>query len=158
MILDNENSKLRVYEWIDKYNEAGELDIVTGYFTIGALAYLSKITRTKIKNYRFVLGDIVNFDEKVHVLDLLNEDIGINTSLKLNQLAKEAVSFLKLDNVDAKTLEPNFCHAKLYLKTAEDDERNHYYISGSSNLTEAGMGMKTTSNVELNLAETGDSN
>ena len=158
MIIDNENSRLKAYEWIAKYNETGELDIVTGYFTIGALAYLSGITKDKIKSYRFVLGDIVNFDEKLKVLDLLNEDIGISTSIKINSLAKEAVAFLKLDKVSAKTLEPNFCHAKLYLKKAEHDERMHYYISGSANLTEAGMGMRITSNVELNLAETGETN
>jgi ERCC4-related helicase len=158
MILDNENQKLKVHEWITKYNEEGTFDVVTGYFTIGALAYLSKSTNEKIVNYRFVLGDIVNFDEKIKVLDLLNENIGIGTSFRLKQLAKEAVDFLKLDKVVAKTLEPNFCHAKLYLKTAKDDDRNHYFISGSSNLTEAGIGQKVTSNVELNIAETGNNN
>ena len=65
---------------------------------------------------------------------------------------------MKLSKVEAKTLEPNFCHAKLFLKTAKDDERNHYFISGSSNLTEAGIGQKITSNVELNIAETGNNN
>ncbi|NWJ53218.1 MAG: helicase, partial [Bacteroidetes bacterium] len=157
MILDNENSNLKVYEWLTKYNEEGTLDIVTGYFTVGALAFLSKITNNKINEYRFILGDIVNFDSgKIKTLDLLNENIGIETSLKLKLLAKEAVSFLKLKHLDVKTLEPNFCHAKLYLKTAKDDDRNHYFVSGSSNLTEAGIGMKTTSNVELNIAETGN--
>ena len=157
MILDNENSNLKVHEWLTKYNEEGTLDIVTGYFTVGALAFLSKITNNKIKEYRFILGDIVNFDTgKIKTLDLLNENIGIETSLKLKQLAKEAVSFLELKNLDVKTLEPNFCHAKLYLKKAKDDERNHYFVSGSSNLTEAGIGIKTTSNVELNIAETGN--
>lgn len=158
MIIDNENQKLKVHEWITKYNEEGTLDIVTGYFTIGALAYLSKSTNDKIENYRFVLGDIVNFDKKIKALDLLNESIDIDTSFQLNKLAKEAVSFLKLDKVVAKTLEPNFCHAKLYLKTAKNDDRNHYFISGSSNLTEAGIGQKITSNVELNIAETGNNN
>ena len=158
MIIDNENQKLKVHEWITKYNEEGTLDVVTGYFTIGALAYLSKSTNDKIENYRFVLGDIVNFDKKVKALNLLNESIDIDTSFQLNKLAKEAVSFLKLDKVVAKTLEPNFCHAKLYLKTAKNDDRNHYFISGSSNLTEAGIGQKITSNVELNIAETGNNN
>ncbi|WP_395063212.1 helicase-related protein [Flavobacterium sp.] len=158
MIIDNENQKLKVHEWITKYNEEGTLDVVTGYFTIGALAYLSKSTNDKIENYRFVLGDIVNFDKKIKALDLLNESIDIDTSFQLNRLAKEAVSFLELDKVVAKTLEPNFCHAKLYLKTAKNDDRNHYFISGSSNLTEAGIGQKTTSNVELNIAETGNNN
>ena len=158
MIIDNENQRLKVHEWITKYNEEGTLDVVTGYFTIGALAYLSKSTNDKIENYRFVLGDIVNFDKKVKALDLLNESIDIDTSFQLNRLAKEAVSFLQLNKVVAKTLEPNFCHAKLYLKTAKNDDRNHYFISGSSNLTEAGIGQKTTSNVELNIAETGNNN
>lgn len=158
MIIDNENQKLKVHEWITKYNEKGTLDVVTGYFTIGALAYLSKSTNDKIENYRFVLGDIVNFDKKINALDLLNESIGIETSFKLNSLAKEAVKFLELDKVVVKTLEPNFCHAKLYLKTAKEDDRNHYFISGSSNLTEAGIGQKITSNVELNIAETGNNN
>jgi len=158
MIIDNENQRLKVHEWITKYNEEGDLDVVTGYFTIGALAYLSKSTSDKIKNYRFVLGDIVNFDEKINALDLLNETISIDTSFRLKLLAKEAVDFLKLSKVEAKTLEPNFCHAKLYLKSAADDDRNHYFISGSSNLTEAGIGQKITSNVELNIAETGNNN
>jgi len=158
MILDNENKNLKVHEWISKYNEAGILDVVTGYFTIGSLAFLSKVTNEKINKYRFVLGDIVNFDEKIPALNLLNECITIETSLKLNKIAQEAVSFLKLDKVELKTLEPNFCHAKLYLKTAKDDDRNHYFVSGSSNLTEAGIGQKSTSNVELNIAETGNNN
>ena len=158
MIIDNENQKLKVHEWITKYNEEGTLDVVTGYFTIGALAYLSKSTNDKIENYRFVLGDIVNFDKKIKALDLLNESIDIDTSFQLNRLAKEAVNFLQLGKVVAKTLEPNFCHAKLYLKTAKNDDRNHYFISGSSNLTEAGIGQKITSNVELNIAETGNNN
>src|SRR5690606_16587784 len=70
-----------------------------------------------------------------------------------------AVAFLKQDKVKAKTLEPNFCHAKSYLfKPSEKDDRNNYFITGSSNLTEAGIGLKTTNNIELNIAETGNNN
>ena len=56
MILDNENENLKVHEWISKYTEEGKFDIVTGYFTIGALAYLSKEVNSKISNFRLVLG------------------------------------------------------------------------------------------------------
>ena len=49
MILDNENKK--VHEWISQYTEAGKLDIITGYFTIGALAYLSKQVNDKTSNF-----------------------------------------------------------------------------------------------------------
>lgn len=157
MILDNENENLKVHEWIVKYTKTGKLSIVTGYFTVGALAYLSKATKDKIDEYKFILGDIVNFDfEKDRTLDLLNEDINIDASLKLSKVAKEAVAFLELEKVKAKTLEPNFCHAKLYLyKDSDKDPQKDYYVSGSSNLTEAGIGLKTTKNVELNMGSFG---
>ncbi|MBC7426916.1 MAG: DEAD/DEAH box helicase family protein, partial [Bacteroidia bacterium] len=92
-------------------------------------------------------------------LDLLNENITIEAALNLSRLAQEAVDFLKQDKVKAKTLEPNFCHAKCYLfDPSQDDDRNKYFISGSSNLTEAGIGLKRTNNLELNIAETGNNN
>ncbi len=160
MILDNENDNLKVHEWISKYTEEGKLDIVTGYFTIGALAYLSKSVNDNIEKFRLLLGDIVNFDiEENRPLDLLNENITIEAALKLNSVSHECVRFLKQDKVVAKTLEPNFCHAKSYLfNPSEHDDRNKYFISGSSNLTEAGIGLKQTNNVELNIAETGNNN
>ncbi|MCA6615260.1 MAG: hypothetical protein IM531_11340 [Pseudanabaena sp. M090S1SP1A06QC] len=49
MILDNENQNLKVHEWIKQYTEECSIDIVTGYFTVGALAYLSQ--QVKSKNY-----------------------------------------------------------------------------------------------------------
>ena len=160
MILDNENENLKVHEWIASYTEQGKLDIVTGYFTIGALAWLSKTVNDKISDFRLVLGDIVNFDSiDQRPLDLLNENISVEASLKLSSLSKEAVAFLKQDKVVAKTLEPNFCHAKSYLfNPYKKDDRNKYFISGSSNLTEAGIGLKHTNNIELNIAETGNNN
>ena len=157
MILDNEKH-LKVHEWIVKYTEEGTIDIVTGYFTVGALAYLSQQVNQKITKFRLVLGDIVNLDQvDDRPLDLLNENITIEAALNLSRLAQEAVDFLKQDKVKAKTLEPNFCHAKCYLYNADDD-RKKYFISGSSNLTEAGIGKNKTNNLELNIAETGNNN
>jgi superfamily II DNA or RNA helicase len=157
MILDNEKH-LKVHEWIVKYTEEGTIDIVTGYFTVGALAYLSQQVNQKIAKFRLVLGDIVNLDQvDDRPLDLLNENITIEAALNLSRLAQEAVDFLKQDKVKAKTLEPNFCHAKCYLfEPSKSDDRNKYFISGSSNLTEAGIGLKHTNNLELNIAETGN--
>jgi len=157
MLLDNESKNLKVHEWIAKYTENGNMDFVTGYFTVGALAYMSRMTNEKIDFFRFILGDIVNFDEvKDRALDLMNENISIEAALKLSTLAKEAVEFLKQETVELKTLEPNFCHAKVYLHLVPHDSRLNYFISGSSNLTEAGTGLKITNNVELNIAETGN--
>jgi hypothetical protein len=158
MILDNENNNLKVHEWLAKYTEEGKLDIVTGYYTIGALAYLSNQVNAKIAHFRLVLGDIVNMDSIEHrPLDLLNENITIEAALKLSKLARESVDFLLQDKIEAKTLEPNFCHAKTFLFYPQNkDERYNYFISGSSNLTEAGIGLKVTNNIELNIAETGN--
>jgi len=159
MILDNKNENQKVYEWLREYTESGKMDIVTGYFTVGALAYLSRQINNKIINFRMVLGDIVNIDMiQDRTIDLLNENITIEAALKLSAVAKEAVEFLKQEKVEAKTLEPNFCHAKVYLFNSEKDVRHRYFISGSSNLTEAGIGLKKTNNIELNIAETGDNN
>ncbi|MEI6429737.1 MAG: helicase-related protein [Pseudanabaena sp. ELA607] len=160
MILDNENQNLKVHEWIKKYTEDGTIDIVTGYFTIGALADLSEQVNQKITKFRLVLGDIVNLDQvDARPLDLLNENITIEAALNLSRLAKEAVNFLKQDKVKAKTLEPNFCHAKCYLfNPSKKDDRQNYFIVGSSNLTEAGIGLKKTNNLELNLAELSNNN
>jgi superfamily II DNA or RNA helicase len=159
MILDNSKDR-KVYEWIEKYIEQGAIDVVTGYFTIATLAYISKKVNQQTSQFRLVLGDIVNFDqEENRPLDLLNENITIEAALKLNRLAQEAVEFLKQGKVLAKTLEPNFCHAKCYVfRPTNNDDRNKYFISGSSNLTEAGIGLKQTSNLELNIAETGNNN
>lgn len=78
--------------------------------------------------------------------------------LKLNKLSQEAVRFLKQDKVFAKTLEPNFCHAKSYLFNPHTNERNKYFVTGSSNLTEAGIGLRFAHNIELNIGETGNNN
>ncbi len=160
MLLDNENEHLKVHEWISKYTEEGQFDIVTGYFTVGALAYLSQQVNARITKFKFILGDIVNSEMDTNrAIDLLNENITIEASFKLNKLAREAVSFLQQEKVEAKTLEPNFCHAKVYLFTPlSKDDRDNYFISGSSNLTEPGIGLKITNNIELNIAETGNNN
>ena len=157
MLLDNEQNGMKVHEWIAKHTTEGAFDVVTGYFTIGALAYLSKQINDKISHFRMVLGDIANVsNENFRPLNLLNENITMEAAFSLPRFAKEAVEFLKQDKVLAKTLEPNFCHAKLYLyKNSNDEPQKHYYISGSSNLTEAGIGLKTTSNVELNILNSG---
>lgn len=155
MLIDNSentNNK-KVHEWISDYTNVGDISIVTGYFTVGALAFLAKTTHEKIQKYRFILGDIVSFEnDKIRTLDLLNQDISIEAAIRLKQVAQEAVKFLELSTVEAKTLEPNFCHAKLYLYIhPKSDPKENYYITGSSNLTEAGIGLKRTNNVELNI-------
>lgn len=158
MILDNsEGKEKKVYQWLEKYTEEGVLDIVTGYFTIGALVHISEKLNEKVNQFRMILGSITNVDQKeIRTIDLLNEDVNVDNAFKLVSQSKKAVGFLRQDKVIAKTLEPNFCHAKCYLFSPKSgDIRNSYFISGSSNLTEAGIGLRHTNNIELNIAETG---
>jgi hypothetical protein len=76
MILDNKNTNLKVHEWIAKYTKEGKLSLVTGYFTIGALADLSDKINEKIKAFNFVLGDIVHTENvNIRTIDLLNDNI-----------------------------------------------------------------------------------
>ena len=157
MILDNQNSNPKVFQWIEMNTNNGNFDIVTGYFTIGALAFLSDKTNEKIDNYRFLIGDIVSTtDQKVKSLDLLNENLSSEMAFQLSNWAKKATVFLQQNNIECKTLEPNFCHAKLYLTTSKiNNPVQEIYIMGSSNLTEAGIGLKQNQNIELNSAGTG---
>lgn len=157
MILDNENENPKVYEWIDQNTHTGNLDLVTGYFTIGALAYLSDKTNEKIKRYRFIIGDIVSdSDQKIKSINLLNENLSIQSAFNLKNWAMLACDFLRQNKIECKTLEPNFCHAKLFItETANKNPVQATYIMGSSNLTEAGIGLRKNQNIELNTSGTG---
>ncbi|HPA56130.1 MAG TPA: helicase-related protein [bacterium] len=155
MLYDNEKKK--ICEWIREYTKEGTMDIVTGYLTVAAISYVSDCANAKIRNFRIIAGELVenqNIDERT--IDLLNENISVDAALEISTVARNAVDFLKQDKVLMKTLEPNFCHAKAYIfKAKEKDDPANYFILGSSNLTEAGLGLKKTSNVELNIVGQG---
>ena len=157
MLVDNHSTEFKVHSFIQQYINDGSMDIVTGYFTVGALCHFANLTNEKIAQYRIILGDITQRDvTEISSLDLLNSDLSLEKALRLKSLAKEAVDFLQLSKVSLKTLEPNFCHAKLYLfKSKKNDRQKNFYISGSSNLTEAGIGIKQSDNFELNIADFG---
>lgn len=157
MLVDNHSTEFKVHNFIKQYINDGSMDIVTGYFTVGALCHFANLTNEKIAQYRIILGDITQRDvTEISSLDLLNADLSLEKALSLKKLANEAVDFLKLNKVSLKTLEPNFCHAKLYLfKSEKNDRQKNFYISGSSNLTEAGIGIKQSDNFELNIADFG---
>lgn len=157
MLVDNHSTDFKVHSFIQQYINDGLMDIVTGYFTVGALCHFANLTNEKIAQYRIILGDITQRDvTEISSLDLLNSDLSLEKALRLKSLAKEAVDFLLLNKVSLKTLEPNFCHAKLYLfKSEKNDRQKNFYISGSSNLTEAGIGIKQSDNFELNIADFG---
>ena len=156
MLLDNAYGSKKVYEWIEESTVNGTFDVVTGYFTVGALTWLSDKLNEKISNFQMVLGDIADRAKADFCpLNLLNEEISLDSALSLAACAKRAVAFLKQDKVLVKTLEPNFCHAKLYLHNTAN-AKDTFFISGSSNLTEAGIGQRNIgNNAELNIVESG---
>jgi ERCC4-related helicase len=161
MLLDNktqiDNSPFRVVDFLKKYTEKGQLDLVTGFFSVNALSMM-RDNFSDTEKFRLILGNLMQDEKEVNkVIDLLNGDAGIESTLSLSLSAQKAIEFLKQDKVTVKTVQKNFCHAKAYIYK-DKDERKNYHVIGSSNLTDAGLGMRESANVELNTASTGDSN
>lgn len=140
---------------------AGKMDIVTGFFTIGGLRWLyEKFNETN--EYRLILAKITGQQDNPDstAIDLLSdEDFGIKKMLELKGTAKAAVEFLSRDNVQVKVITDHFCHAKSYIFENTEDKYHNCYLTGSSNLTEKGLGMtEKSSNIELNVASIGYDN
>lgn len=170
MIIDNKQDRdpndgintKTVWDYMKYYTDPekdreGVLDIVTGFFSVTGLELLGKHFSPN-NEYRMVLAQMVADDQfQDHILDLLNDDCGIENALHLSDAAKNALEFLRRDKVHVKAIINAFCHAKLYLFKDNHDPAHNYYVQGSSNLTYAGLGYTPSSNVELNLADTGNS-
>jgi len=162
MLLDNrttteEHKYFKVITLLTDYAGTGNLDIVTGYFSVNALARLYD-EANQAKSFRMVLGELLKDDNTENkIIDLLGDSLSINHALNLSLCAKKAVQFLAQEKVKIRTVQSYFCHAKAYVYR-DPDPRKHFYIVGSSNLTDAGLGLKPSANIELNIAETGNSN
>ena len=160
MLLDNktkteDSDYYKIFDFIKNYIENGNLDVVTGFFSVNALALLNEDTN-QAKSFRFILGNLLQAEsEENKIIDLLNGDAGIWNTLSLSGSAKKAVEFLQQEKVSVKNIQSNFCHAKTYIYNDKDPRKN-FHIIGSSNLTDAGLGLKDTSNIELNTACTGN--
>jgi SNF2 family DNA or RNA helicase len=157
MLLDNktkteDNEHFKVFDFIKGNTENGSLDLVTGYFSVNALA-LMKDEINSAEKFRLILGNLMQDEARQNkVIDLLNGNAGISSTLALSLSAQKAVEFLQQDKVAVKNIQKNFCHAKTYLYTDKTKTKN-YFIVGSSNLTDAGLGIKDSSNIELNIAK-----
>lgn len=147
-----------VWDFINLYSghksaEKGKLDIVTGYFTIRALSQLYRdIPEEDV--FRVVSSEMVRTEQQMEdIKDLLNGDFTIDSQFQLDQYAQEAKAFLERNNVQIRSIANAFCHAKVYMFKNEKPQGQCYYLTGSSNLTDAGLGLKHTSNVELTIGE-----
>lgn len=169
MLIDNKKCRYQndgidirtVWDFINRFSginsqENGSLDIVTGYFTIRAL---SKLYREipEADGFRLVSSELIRDDqEENHILDLLNGNLDIETATSLNEYAEDAKAFLRRNTVQVRAITEAFCHAKAYIFSNGNPLNRSFYLSGSSNLTDAGLGLKQSSNVELNTGEACD--
>lgn len=136
-----------------KSNHTGNLDIVTGYFTIRALSKLYHELPAE-DTFRIISSEMVMRNENEnHIIDLLNGDGGIEAILNMDEFARDAKAFLRRDTVKVKAFLKSFCHAKSYIFKNSDPRKDSYYLSGSSNLTDAGLGLKASSNIELMMGD-----
>lgn len=172
MLIDNkgnyssDQSITTVWDCISSYSDPnrlrfGRMDIVTGFFSVAALHRLCK-ELSSANNYRIVLGDIRDMardeDFLKRTVNLLQGDSELESAFQLSGYAKNAIEFLKRATVQVRTVNNAFCHAKSYIFEDMHDAAHDYGIIGSSNLTEAGLGIKDSANVELNMVETGREN
>jgi len=156
MLLDNkthteDNPYCKVFDFLKNYTEQGKIDLVSGFFSINALALLYD-EMNKVEKFRMILGNLMQEgSQENNIIDLLNGNAGIENTLALSDAARKAVAFLEQEKVAVKNIQRNFCHAKTYIYS-DTDTRKSYRIIGSSNLTDAGLGLRESSNIELNTA------
>jgi superfamily II DNA or RNA helicase len=158
MLLDNktqqteDNNPFKLVDFLKRYTESGNLDIVTGFFSVNALALMYD-ELNQAEKFRLILGKLIQQEISINkVVDLLVENLSIDSTLMMSHSAQKAVKFLQQTKVEVKIIERNFCHAKTYLYT-DTNRIKDYFIVGSSNFTDAGLGLRESSNVELNIAK-----
>ena len=161
MILDNKtelNKKSKittVWEYLQKYTGGESLNIVSGFFTISALTLLKKFEHEP-KKFRLILSEIAGRDDqKERIIDLLQGTSDLNNAFSLQATAKKAIEILKQDNIELRRIDSAFCHAKTYIYES-DEADDCFFIAGSSNFTEKGLGYyKDSGNIEFNVARKG---
>lgn len=160
MLIDNKTFKesypKTIIEFFQKYIQTGNFKLVSGFFSASMLArFLNHFGQ--IDKHKMILGNLTREDKgSEKIINLLQDSTDILSAIGLKQNASDAVSFLKQETVQVKTVKPNFCHAKVYLfESKNKDPRDCFYVVGSSNFTEAGLGMRESSNIELNTADFG---
>ena len=156
MLIDNKSEGIgetkTIHEYfLNNFLDDGRLDIVTGYFTIRALSSLLTGYK-KQSQYRIILGDLLSLKpNRKNIIDLIQESHQISNAFNLKEACERAVEFLRQDTVEVKTVDKNFCHAKMYIFDSKTNRTSDkFYIVGSSNFTEAGLGVKLSPNIELN--------
>ena len=137
----------------DKITSGSRLSMVSAYFTIYAYEALSR-ELDQIEHLDFLFGEprfIASLDpEKNDKKAFQIEDEGLELANRLRQkdVARRCADWIR-SKVDIRSVrQANLLHGKLY---HIDDGRREHALLGSSNFTRRGLGLSTTSNIELNL-------
>lgn len=151
-----------VFEFLQKNTEDGKLDIVSAYFSIGMLAKAYESLNKPIF-VRMILGNFLSKDSKkgqeIDLLNLINDDLSIDKVIQMPEIAKKAIKFIEQTKISIRTFDQDFCHAKAYIYKDDLKGKNSYYVLGSSNFTESGLGANHFSkNIELNEVQESESN
>jgi superfamily II DNA/RNA helicase len=160
MLIDNKNQNnpknpTTLYDFFVKYIKEGSFDVVSGYFSVPMLAD-SFVKFQKISKFRMILGELSETAKKENAqVDLLENKPSIKGSFQLAANAKKAISFLEQNKVELKRYE-KFCHAKAYIYENPTESSQSFFSVGSSNYTHAGLKDTPVSNIELNVAKTGE--
>lgn len=163
MLIDNKHELIKgqettIFQYLENnITGGGKFDFVTGYFTISALSKLSGNIRPQAK-YRIILGDLFSLKPKRrNIIDIINQKHEISNVFDLKDECEKVVKFLKQENVEVKTVDKNFCHAKTYIYHNPNisKHKDNFYLVGSSNFTDAGIGLRPSSNIELNKLVSG---
>ena len=86
MLLDNktkteDSEYYKVFDFLKNYTEKGELDLVTGFFSVHALALMHE-EMNQAEKFRMILGNLMQDENQLNrVVDLLNGDAGIERTL-----------------------------------------------------------------------------
>ena len=161
MILDNKNQLNKksqittVWEYLKKYTKGECLNIVSGFFTISALSLLKQFDEEP-KKFRLILSEIAGRDDqKERLLDILQGTSDLTNAFALQETAQQAIKILGQGNIELRRIDSAFCHAKTYIYEA-DEADDCFFIAGSSNFTEKGLGCyKDSGNIEFNVARKG---
>jgi superfamily II DNA/RNA helicase len=159
MLIDNKtiSQVLKVttlHEFLKSNIEQGYFSLVTGYFSVTALAELY----TNINNpleFKMVLGNLMQGQDETneYAMDLTDSD-SLNT-FEITKNAEKAIKFLQQVKVEVRNVQKIFCHAKMYLYKDAQYGKKYFYSVGSSNLTAWGLGMIKSGHVELNTVKKG---
>jgi len=165
MLIDNKSINkshpTKVFDFFKRYlTVKGKMNVVTGYFSPSGFSRFHEHFDDFVSEYNLVIGDLATTEStKEKVYQLLSDNLSLKNGVNSLKDAELAIQFLKQDKVRVKTLKPNFCHAKAYLFEEErSDPQKNFLVVGSSNMTEAGLGLKFSSNIELNTADFGGNN